>query len=119
MKSRRCQRGEVYFADLNPVIGHEQGGRRPVLIIQNDVGNQYSPTTIVAPLTTTFSPMVYPTEVRVRAGAGGGDQRLVHSAQPDQNSRQAPPGTSRRAVRRDDDAAVDEAIKISLGLVSL
>ena len=46
------KRGEIYYADLSPVIGSEQGGIRPVLIVQNDVGNKHSPTTIVAPLTT-------------------------------------------------------------------
>lgn len=46
------KRGEIYYADLSPVRGSEQGGIRPVLIIQNDVGNKYSPTTIVACLTT-------------------------------------------------------------------
>ncbi len=69
--TRQCRRGELYFAELNPVRGHEQGGRRPVLIIQNDVGNQFSPTTIVAPLTTAVSPRAYPTEVRLDVGAGG------------------------------------------------
>ena len=46
------KRGEIYFASLNPVIGSEQGGLRPVLIIQNDIGNTYSPTTIVAAITS-------------------------------------------------------------------
>ncbi len=69
--ARQCRRGEIYFADLNPVIGHEQGGRRPVLVIQNDTGNRYASTTIVAPLTTSLSERVYPTEVRVPAGEGG------------------------------------------------
>jgi mRNA interferase MazF len=46
------KRGEIYYADLSPVRGSEQGGIRPVLIIQNDIGNKYSPTTIVACLTT-------------------------------------------------------------------
>ncbi len=48
---RTIKRGEIYLADLNPVIGSEQGGIRPVLIIQNDVGNKYSPTVIVAAIT--------------------------------------------------------------------
>lgn len=47
------KRGEIYFAELGDVIGSEQGGGRPVLIIQNDVGNKYSPTTIVATITTS------------------------------------------------------------------
>ena len=53
-------KGDVYYADLNPVIGSEQGGIRPVVILQNDIGNKYSPTTIVAPMTTknkTYVPM--------------------------------------------------------------
>jgi len=55
-------RGEVYFADLNPVTGHEQGGHRPVLVIQNDIGNRHSPTTIVAAMTTATKPTL-PTHV--------------------------------------------------------
>lgn len=53
-------KGDVFYADLNPVIGSEQGGIRPVVILQNDIGNRYSPTTIVAPMTTkskTYVPM--------------------------------------------------------------
>lgn len=64
-------RGEIYLADLDPVIGSEQGARRPVLIIQNDIGNTYSPTTIIAAITSSLSSKVYPTEVRVQAGTGG------------------------------------------------
>ena len=48
----RVKRGEIYMADLDPVIGSEQGSIRPVLIVQNDKGNEYSPTTVVLPLTT-------------------------------------------------------------------
>lgn len=51
-KPERVLRGQMYFADLDPVIGSEQGGNRPVLVIQNDVGNSFSPTVIVAPITT-------------------------------------------------------------------
>ena len=46
------QRGEIYYAELSPVVGSEQGGMRPVLILQNNVGNKYSPTVIVAAITT-------------------------------------------------------------------
>ena len=48
----QIRRGDVFFADLDPVIGSEQGGNRPVLVIQNDVGNIYSPTIVIVPLTT-------------------------------------------------------------------
>ena len=57
------KRGEIYYADLSPVVGSEQGGLRPVLIIQNDVGNKHAPTTIVAPLTTSATKAKLPTHV--------------------------------------------------------
>ena len=49
--SRQIKRGDLYYADLNPVVGSEQGSRRPVLIVQNDTGNKFSPTVIVAAIT--------------------------------------------------------------------
>ena len=49
---RTIKRGDIYYAELNPVIGSEQGGTRPVLIISNDIGNKHSPTVIVAPITS-------------------------------------------------------------------
>ncbi|MDD3253061.1 MAG: type II toxin-antitoxin system PemK/MazF family toxin [Lachnospiraceae bacterium] len=62
-------RGELYFANLNPVIGSEQAGYRPVLIIQNNVGNRYSPTVIVAPLTSRpDAKPTLPTHCYIRAG---------------------------------------------------
>ncbi len=51
MEERKIRRGDIYYADLNPVIGSEQGGRRPVLIISNDMGNGHSPTVIIAAIT--------------------------------------------------------------------
>jgi len=59
------KRGEVYLADLNPVQGSEQGGIRPVLIIQNDVGNHYSPTVIIAAITAKISKAKLPTHVEI------------------------------------------------------
>ena len=55
------KRGQIYYADLSPVQGSEQGGLRPVLIVQNDVGNKYAPTTIVVPLTTRMTKHKLPT----------------------------------------------------------
>lgn len=62
---REIKRGEIYFADLSPVVGSEQGGIRPVLIIQNDVGNKYSPTVIVAAITSQLSKAKIPTHVEL------------------------------------------------------
>ena len=51
----QIRRGEIYYADLSPVVGSEQGGVRPVVIIQNDIGNKYSPTVIVAAVTSQIN----------------------------------------------------------------
>lgn len=58
-------RGELYYADLSPVVGSEQGGLRPVLIIQNDVGNKYSPTVIIAAITSQISKAKLPTHIEL------------------------------------------------------
>ncbi|HBJ9341921.1 TPA: type II toxin-antitoxin system PemK/MazF family toxin, partial [Listeria monocytogenes] len=57
------KRGDVYYADLSPVVGSEQGGIRPVLIIQNDIGNRFSPTVIVAAITAKIQKAKLPTHV--------------------------------------------------------
>ena len=61
----QVKRGEIYFADLNPVVGSEQGGLRPVVIIQNDVGNLHSPTVIVAAVTSRHSKHNLPTHIEI------------------------------------------------------
>ncbi|MDI6870151.1 MAG: type II toxin-antitoxin system PemK/MazF family toxin [Bacillota bacterium] len=68
----RVRRGEIYYADLNPVTGSEQGGLRPVLVLQNDLGNQHSPTTIVAAITSRIHKARLPTHVCVPKGDKGG-----------------------------------------------
>ena len=65
------KRGEIYYADLSPVVGSEQGGIRPVLIVQNDVGNKYSPTVIVLAITGQLNKNHLPTHVPVAAGNTG------------------------------------------------
>lgn len=61
------KRGEIYFADLSPVIGSEQGGVRPVLVVQNDVGNKYSPTIIAAAITSQLEKAKLPTHIQLPA----------------------------------------------------
>ncbi len=63
----QIKRGEIYYADLSPVIGSEQGGVRPVLIIQNDVGNKYSPTVIVSAITSQLGKAKLPTHIELPA----------------------------------------------------
>ena len=61
------KRGDIYYADLSPVVGSEQGGIRPVLIVQNDIGNRYSPTVIVAAITSQINKAKLPTHLEISA----------------------------------------------------
>ena len=65
------KRGDIYYADLSPVVGSEQGGMRPVLIIQNDVGNRYSPTVIAAAITSKMGKTRLPTHIDIYADKAG------------------------------------------------
>ncbi|WP_456298991.1 type II toxin-antitoxin system PemK/MazF family toxin [Natronincola peptidivorans] len=65
------KRGDIYYADLSPVIGSEQGGVRPVLIVQNDIGNRYSPTVIVTAITSQINKAKLPTHVEIEASLYG------------------------------------------------
>ena len=65
------KRGDIYYADLSPVVGSEQGGLRPVLIIQNDVGNKYSPTVIAAAITSRMGKTRLPTHIDIYADKVG------------------------------------------------
>lgn len=62
---REIKRGDIYKADLSPVVGSEQGGIRPVVIVQNDMGNRYSPTIIVVPITTRLNKKNLPTHTKL------------------------------------------------------
>ncbi len=61
------KRGDIFYADLSPVVGSEQGGVRPVLVIQNNIGNKYSPTVIVAAITSQMNKAKLPTHIEVNA----------------------------------------------------
>lgn len=65
------KRGDIYYADLSPVVGSEQGGLRPVLIVQNDVGNRYSPTVIAAAITSKLSKTKLPTHIDISGQNAG------------------------------------------------
>ena len=113
------KRGDLYWVDLNPVKGSEQAGRRPVLVIQNDVGNTLAPTVIVAPLTTKSFSKHYPVNVHVPKGTAGLSENstvLLSQIRTIDKSRLArkighlPPSYVER---------VNQAVKISLGLLPL
>ncbi len=65
------RRGDIYYADLSPVVGSEQGGVRPVLIVQNDVGNKYSPTVIAAAITSQKDKARLPTHIQLQTTGNG------------------------------------------------
>ena len=65
------KRGDIFYADLSPVIGSEQGGTRPVLVVQNDVGNKFSPTVIVAAITSQINKAKMPTHIEISANDFG------------------------------------------------
>ena len=84
------KRGDIYYADLSPVIGSEQGGLRPVLIVQNDVGNKYSPTVIAAAITSQVGKTRLPTHINVIADMIRAREGLRDPARTDTYDRQAP-----------------------------
>jgi mRNA interferase MazF len=71
VKNMTIKRGDMFYADLSPVIGSEQGGIRPVLIIQNDLGNKYSPTVIAAAITSQTNKTRLPTHIEIDGKAEG------------------------------------------------
>ena len=110
-------RGEVWYADLSPVIGSEQGGLRPVLIIQNDMGNLHSPTTIAAAITSRMSKKPLPTHLQVSAGEGGlkVDGVVLFEQIKCIDKQRLKVKMGQLSAKRM--AEADKAIKISLGLV--
>lgn len=113
------KRGDIYYADLSPVIGSEQGGIRPVLIIQNDIGNQYSPTTIVLAITGQISKAKLPTHVELSCDACGLEKDSLILAE---QIRTIDKRRLKERVSTLDEALmqrVDQALEISLGLIEL
>jgi mRNA interferase MazF len=107
-------RGEVYYADLSPVIGSEQGGLRPVLIIQNDVGNKHSPTTIIAPITSRFTKKPLPTHVPLSNCGLAKDSIALCEQLRTVDKRRLKEKLG--SMDEKDKVALDRAIEISLGL---
>ena len=71
MSEETVRRGDIYYADLSPVVGSEQGGTRPVLIVQNDTGNRHSPTVIAAAITSQTGKARLPTHINIAGGSVG------------------------------------------------
>ena len=111
------KRGDVFFADLSPVVGSEQGGTRPVLIIQNDIGNRFSPTVIIAAITAQIQKAKLPTHVEIDAKKYGFERDsviLLEQLRTIDKSRLTDRITQLDAKLMHE---VDIALNISLGLV--
>lgn len=110
------KRGDIFYADLSPVIGSEQGGTRPVLIVQNDVGNKFSPTVIIAAITSQINKAKLPTHIEISANEFG---LLKDSVILLEQVRTIDKKRLREKIGRLDDiliAKVDEALGISFGI---
>ncbi|WP_375009224.1 type II toxin-antitoxin system PemK/MazF family toxin [Alteribacillus sp. JSM 102045] len=110
------KRGDVFFADLSPVVGSEQGGVRPVLIIQNDIGNRFSPTVVVAAITAQIKKAKLPTHVEIDAAKHRFDRDsviLLEQIRTIDKQR-----LTDKITHLDEDTMerVKEALEISLGL---
>lgn len=113
------KRGDIYYADLSPVIGSEQGGIRPVLIVQNDVGNRYSPTVIAAAITSQINKAKLPTHIEIDAqeyGLSRDSVILLEQIRTIDKKR-----LKEKIGHLDDELMekVNEALSISFGLVEI
>ena len=110
------KRGDIYYADLSPVVGSEQGGIRPVLVIQNDIGNKYSPTVIAAARTSQINKAKMPTHIELAAKDYGLNKDSVILLE---QIRTIDKRRLREKIGRIDDglmASVNNALSISFGL---
>ena len=110
------KRGDIYYADLSPVVGSEQGGIRPVLVIQNDIGNKYSPTVIAAAITSQINKAKMPTHIELAAKDHGLNKDSVILLE---QIRTIDKRRLREKIGRIDDglmASVNNALSISFGL---
>lgn len=111
------KRGDIYYADLSPVVGSEQGGVRPVLVVQNDIGNRYSPTIIITAITSQINKAKLPTHVEIGASEYGLTKDsviLLEQLRTIDKKR-----LEEKIGHLDDDMMirVNEALSISLGLI--
>ena len=110
------KRGDIFYADLSPVVGSEQGGIRPVLIVQNDIGNKYSPTVIVAAITSKINKAKMPTHIEIEGEKHG---LAKDSVILDEQIRTIDKRRLKEKIGHLDDALEDlinYALKVSFGL---
>ncbi len=111
------KKGDIYYADLSPVIGSEQGGVRPVLIVQNDIGNRYSPTVIIAAITSQINKAKLPTHVEIKSDDYGLSKDSVLLLEQIRTIDKRRLGEKIGHVKEDIIEKVNDALRISLGLI--
>lgn len=113
------KRGDIFYADLSPVVGSEQGGVRPILIIQNDIGNRYSPTIIVAAITSQINKAKLPTHIEISSTEYGLNKDSVILLEQirtiDKKRLKDKIGHISNKLMND----VDQSLMISLGLINM
>ncbi len=112
------KRGDIYYADLSPVVGSEQGGVRPVLIVQNDVGNKYSPTVIAAAITSKQYKTELPTHIHVAADGCGLQKDSVVLLEQMRTIDKTRLKEKMGSLDSDSMNMINRAITVSLGLTS-
>lgn len=110
------KRGEIYYADLSPVVGSEQGGVRPVLIVQNDVGNKYSPTVIAAAITSQCGKNKLPTHIEIDAKQSGLNKNSVVLLEQMRTIDKSRLKEKTGELSSSEMSYIDNAISVSLGL---
>lgn len=110
------KRGDIYYADLSPVIGSEQGGMRPVLIVQNDTGNKHSPTVIAAAITSKTDKARLPTHIELNARSVGLSRNSVILLEQIRTLDKSRLREKMGKLDEDTMNAVDNAIMVSFGL---
>ena len=113
------KRGDIFYADLSPVVGSEQGGVRPVLVVQNDVGNKFSPTVIISAITSQINKAKMPTHIEITAqeyGLAKDSVILLEQIRTIDKKR-----LKERIGKLDDDLMqkVDDALTVSFGLTEI
>lgn len=115
VESMEITRGDIFIADLNPVQGSEQGGVRPVLVIQNDRGNRFSPTVICAAMTSRVGKSDLPTHGLGQRAGQRPEKRLAGALRTDPDAGKAPPARQSRTNRRHGDGAGGRVAAVRAG----
>lgn len=110
------KRGDIFYADLSPVVGSEQGGIRPVLIVQNDIGNKYSPTVIAAAITSRHAKAKMPTHISINAESCGLSKDSIVLLEQVRTIDKQRLREKMGELQPNDMAGINQALSVSFGL---